>query len=302
MSEIIKILPSYKIDKSRWDACISQDPHAKCYNLYDYVDALADDWLGLIYKDYKAIVPLPVKRLGFKMLYTPAFVQHFNIVGSVDDIAKEKILDFIFRNFKIGNFKIAELGQVSLANTILKRINFFIELSKSYVDIRKQYLKVCEKNLRKVAPVEFLLADNIELLLEYYKNAYGDLASYKEKHYQALKSLLQTLHIQGKLKLYQGVINHEIVFSAALVDDGKRLYYILGAPNVTGRKARVTYSFIDYILRNFAETNYIFDFEGSEIESVATFYKSFGPQEEYYYQYRFNRLPMGLKQITNKFL
>lgn len=302
MSETINILPSYKIDKSRWDTCISQDPHAKCYNLYDYVDALAEEWLGLIYKDYEAIVPLPIKRLGVNILYTPAFIQHFNIAGNVSSSVKVELLQYLVQYFKIGHYKIATVVDVSIFSEEKRRLNLYINLSQPYDVIRKQYLKCCHKNLRKAAPVEFLLADNIELLLEYYRNAYGDLASYKEKHYQALKSLLQTLHIQGKLKLYQGVINHEIVFSAALVDDGKRLYYILGAPNVTGRAARVTYSFIDYILRNFAETNYIFDFEGSEIDSVAQFYKSFGPQEEYYYQYRFNRLPFGLKQITNKLL
>lgn len=298
----IQILPSDKIDKSRWDNCVLTDSRAKCYSLSAFLDQLSDHWMGVVIRDYEAVVPLPYKYLGIKMLYTPPFIQHLDIAGRYSAANVNNIWQVIYQQFKLGHYKCSQ-SLIGTHTDVQRRLNLIIDLNQPYEVIQQRYTKACKRNLAKSnADFTILECDDIALLLSFYQQAYGHLAGYKPKHYQRLTRLLHALQQLEQLKIYTITIANEIVFVGALVDDGKRLYYLMGAPNEAGRKARITYVFIDYILRKFAQTNYIFDFEGSEIESVATFYNAFSPVEEYYYTKRFNHLPSFLQPITNKIL
>ena len=42
-----------------------------------------------------------------------------------------------------------------------------------------------------------------------------------------------------------------------------------------------------------------FDFEGSEIPGIKSFYKKTGAVEEYYYRMRINKLPFPLRVLTS---
>lgn len=298
----IQILSSHQIDRKRWDDCVLADQRAKCYSLTVFLDVLADHWMGIVIRDYEAVIPLPYKRLGVKLLYTPPFIQHLDIAGQYTAADVDSVWQTIFTQFKIGQYKCSQYFIPTLSE-VQPKLNLILDLSQSYEVIQQQYTKACKRNLAKSA-TNFIVqqSTDIALLLAYYQQAYGHLAAYKPKHYQRLERLLTALQERGQLQLYTITIAQEVVFVGALVDDGKRLYYLMGAPNEAGRKARITYVFIDYILRKFAQTNYIFDFEGSEIENVATFYRSFSPTEEYYYTKRFNHLPSLLQTITNKIL
>lgn len=91
--------------------------------------------------------------------------------------------------------------------------------------------------------------------------------------------------------------NGSLVYAGLLLDDGRRLYYILGAPSAEGRAMRATYFFIDQVMARFAGRRKTFDFEGSDIPEVATFYRSFAPQVEYYSRFHVNRLPFPFNRL-----
>jgi hypothetical protein len=82
-----------------------------------------------------------------------------------------------------------------------------------------------------------------------------------------------------------------ILQGSLLFQSNKRLYYVAGAPTVEGRKARATYYFIDQVIKQYAGTSWLFDFEGSDIPNVAAFYNRFNPGREIYYHLTYNNLP-----------
>ena len=45
---------------------------------------------------------------------------------------------------------------------------------------------------------------------------------------------------------------------------------------------------LDSVIKQYANTNMVLDFEGSSIPSIESFYKSFGSDLEYYYNYKSN--------------
>jgi hypothetical protein len=43
---------------------------------------------------------------------------------------------------------------------------------------------------------------------------------------------------------------------------------------------------LDSIIKQYSETDYIFDFEGSMVSGIAHFFKSFGAKEEEYFSFK----------------
>ena len=55
----LQILPSPLIDTTKWDDCISRSANGLIYASSRYLNAMADNWDGMIIDDYKAVMPLP---------------------------------------------------------------------------------------------------------------------------------------------------------------------------------------------------------------------------------------------------
>jgi hypothetical protein len=68
--------------------------------------------------------------------------------------------------------------------------------------------------------------------------------------------------------------------------DEKRLYYLFAAPTILGRKQNITHFFIDGLIKRYAGSELILDFEGSMIPGVARFYKKWGSKVESYSVYK----------------
>jgi hypothetical protein len=61
-----------------------------------------------------------------------------------------------------------------------------------------------------------------------------------------------------------------------------------------GRKLKANHFLINNIIKEFSQTNLLFDFEGSDLAGVKEFYQNFGPVNQPYFHYHFNFLPFPL--------
>lgn len=299
----IRILHNSKIDKAKWDVCIDADDSALIYCRSWLLDIMAEDWYGLVTGDYTSILPLPVKRkLGLRFVAMPPFVQQLNIAGKRDDAVvkafHEKMLQF------------SSLVQLSTPSDQLfaetegiRRTNYILSLDNNYEAILDNYTSGCRKNLAKAGRRGCIVSEDVSTndVLRFYSKAYGDQSAYNEQHLGSVKRLLDYAVAHDRC-IVAGVRDGEgtLVYAGALLDDGRRLYYILGAPDEQGREMRATYFFIDSMVRRFAGSRKVFDFEGSDIPAVAQFYQSFSPDIEDYYRFHINRYPFPLKNIIDK--
>ena len=64
-----------------------------------------------------------------------------------------------------------------------------------------------------------------------------------------------------------------------------------------GKPVNAMHFLIDSVLQEFQLTDLIFDFEGSDITGVKSFYEKFSPVNQPYYHYHFNKLPFPLNKI-----
>ena len=88
---------------------------------------------------------------------------------------------------------------------------------------------------------------------------------------------------------------HELLAIALLLKDDNRIYNLANSTTTLGRKTEANHFLIDNILKEFANTTFIFDFEGSDLAGVKIFYQKFGAVEEPYFHWHFNNLPWWIK-------
>jgi hypothetical protein len=298
----IRYLKNMEIDKVKWDACIYGAANGLIYAYSFYLDAMCDNWDGLVLNDYEAVMPLPWrKKWGIKYVYQPAFIQRLGVFA---ELINDNIVDLFYieaiKKFSFLHYNVSDPVNNSKAS-LVQRKNFLIRLQNGYLPIRAAYTNECIKNIRKSETRDcyFSLDIKTEEVIQLFRSAYGALdTNTSEKDYENLADLIKKGIGLGKVAL-SGVKNSKgnTLFGAAIFKDNKRLYYIIGAPSSLGRVKRATYFFIDHLLKANAGQPLIFDFEGSDISNVAFFYQKFGPITEYYYELKINTLPSVVKWL-----
>lgn len=298
----IKIIPSEQINRTLWDHCIANDTHARIYARSWLLDELADQWDGIILKDYQAVMPLPVKsRFGLHIVYTPPFIQQLGVFGRYTPRQAAEMSHKAAQHVKLLQYTAVNDNLFDIHYR--QRTNFYLPLHSPYEQIAAAYTTPCKKNISKAERRHCVLdTENVtaETVIRFYISRYGNKSHYTPAHFERLKAMLQKAyqHNQCMIAGVRNEVSGAIVYAGLLLDDGYRLYYLLGAPNEEGRHMRAPYFFIDRMIRQFAGQHRILDFEGSDIPDVAVFYRSFSPLTEYYYQYYVNNYPFPF----NKFI
>jgi hypothetical protein len=81
-----------------------------------------------------------------------------------------------------------------------------------------------------------------------------------------------------------------VIAAAFLVWDRKRAYYLAGGEDPTARESAATSLLVWHLIQFSATRSAVFDFEGSMVEPIERFFRSFGAkQQPYHYITRFPR-------------
>ena len=148
------------------------------------------------------------------------------------------------------------------------------------------YNKDCKKNLHRLAelPIEYKInAISIRDAIDTYRKAWGKQnPEIGDEHYQLFAnacteklSFTVTAHHQK-----EGDLLGAAIFLITPENTKRSLHYVCAGPTEAGKSIGVMHGIIDFILNRYKGENMLFDFEGSSIASVASFYKKFGANEE----------------------
>jgi hypothetical protein len=276
------------VDLDKYDACLQKAVNSRIYAFSWYLDIVAENWGVLVLEDYKAVMPVPWRSKYFiKYIYPPCWTQQLGVFGA-EFISEELMQDFIKAIPR--KFKKVTL-QCNAGNPIMKRAskkhNYILNLNRSVLEIyegfnknRKRALKKENDGLleKKVSPEEFL---------RFYK-VQSNNSVFSKNHWTTLQELLKRkhndLHIWGMREA--GVLSAALVW----VKDTQRLTYLIPCATISGKKKGMPSFLVFELLKAFANTDSILDFEGSMISGVASFYKSFGAEKEVYSFYQEKRL------------
>ncbi|MFN5182248.1 MAG: GNAT family N-acetyltransferase [Bacteroidota bacterium] len=281
---MIQHLEHNEIDFNLWDACIEKSGVGLPYAFSWYLNVVCESWSGLVYGNYDAVMPLPYKRkLGIRYVYHPFFTQQLGVYGNSGTLI---FLDSIPTKFK----KIHTLINHTCKEVhpqLLSQTNLVLDLKSE--NIFKNFSNNCKRNIKKAERFNLKIKDcNFKDLIQIFRENKGKgIKHLKEKNYSTLESLILKFSERDMLHSL-GVYSNldQLLGGVILLQYKKRIIFFFSALNEEGKNLMAMFYLIDFIIQNKMNDFDLLDFEGSNNEDLARFYKGFGANEQNYFSYK----------------
>lgn len=302
----LKHIKQANIDTRKWDNCISKSINGIVYAYSWYLDIVCPEWEALVYGDYETVMPLTRKqKYGVSYLYQPFFTQQLGIFSynKIDDSLISEFLKAIPNKFKFIEINLNKYNKIKdlTGFAIKENDNFELDLIENYENIFRKYKQNNIRNIRKaiqnkVTILKGLMPNDI---FELVKSS-GKIPGMKEYHLNMLRQLIAA-SIRYKSGYLYGAYNelNTLVAAGFFVYANNRACFILSVTSEEGKELSAMFLLVDEFIKDFSNRNMILDFEGSNIDSIARFYKGFGANQFHYPSIRANNLPFPLKLLKN---
>lgn len=290
-----KILNREEIDIDKWDFLILNSSSPRIYATSIYLDAsTSKKWKAIVFDDYIAGIPVFEKKtMLFKYLAQPVLSQQLGLFIAKEHFSERseylpEVISFLRDRYKIGNMSLNEGNWISfpVGVDVVPRTNFLLDLSRSYTKISSNYSRSLIRNLKKSSVLS--LSKNqysVDSIMEFYHSNLNKKISLKSKNIWAMKRVLKALFSKGLAATYSSVDSHGKILSQSVYTFyGNRITHLLGSSNEKGIIANSMGFLIDQIIREYAESDFFFDFEGSDVPGVRDFFRRFAPEEKKYPQ------------------
>lgn len=269
------------INYQRWDEIISSSKNRMIYPFSWYLDAVSPGWEALMSDDLQYVMPLPVKKkFGLKYLVQPVLTQQLGIF-SANKITEEIVATFV-RAIPYFSYEM-NLNENNFANNLPKLPNLLLNLNIAYENISGNFSVNTLRNIRK--------AEKYQLKIDWQLNemAFLRFLHSEQKHYPIPNKILTKKLIINAIEHHSVSLigvktqNDKLIASLGLFLSEDRLIYLIPSSSIEGKEKSAMFFLVNEIIKKYAGTEKILDFEGSRIEGVSRFYKGFGAKSVSYY-------------------
>ena len=302
---MIKYLQHEEINKEKWDDCINLSPQGLVYALSWYLDAVHPGWEALVENDYEAVFPITSgKKFGINYLYQPFFNQKLGAFSRNpgEYINIDPFLEAIPERFRYADIKLNRTNRITGKEfEVDMNTNIELDLSENPETIRNNYSENAIRNLKKFNDENIVLNEekDSDLLIRMFRANMGrTLPKIRDIHYSGLKQVMDTAYDKGTGRMLVAKNpKDKFLAGAFFITYNKRAVFLFSANTEEGRETRAMYGIIDSFIAENAGEKLILDFEGSNNENLARFYKSFGGKSFDYPGLRINRLPKMIRWL-----
>lgn len=303
---MLQLLTADKIDHEKWNATLANSSFRHPALQSWYLDIVAPQWVALVSGDYSACMPLPLQRkYGIPYVAKPEFVQQMGVFSQTEN-AQEQFYEQIRQLRWLFEYPCNETNICSVGN-ITEQNNYCIDLALPYETLRKLYNKNTKRNINKArtAGLRFYRQTEIDRILPFFAEHVGR-NPVEQKHVQLIASIAG--HAIGRTQLRAYCVaseDGELLASAVFLTAFGRSVYLLATSSDEGIAQKAMFLLIDeYIKEHAGVAGRMLDFEGSNIEGIARFYRGFGAENRPYPFVRFNnlRLPGKIALWARSFL
>ena len=302
---MIKYLQHEEINKEKWDDCINLSPQGLVYALSWYLDAVHPGWEALVENDYEAVFPITSgKKFGINYLYQPFFNQKLGAFSRNpgEYINIDPFLEAIPERFRYADIKLNRTNRITGKEfEVDMNTNIELDLSENPETIRNNYSENAIRNLKKFNDENIVLNEekDSDLLIRMFRANMGrTLPKIRDIHYSGLKKVMDIAYDKGTGRMLVAKNpKDKFLAGAFFITYNKRAVFLFSANTEEGRETRAMYGIIDSFIAENAGEKLILDFEGSNNENLARFYKSFGGKNFDYPGLRINRLPWMIRWL-----
>ena len=174
------------------------------------------------------------------------------------------------------------------------KTNLIVDLNTSFEVLKTTFSSNTKRNCNKANKEDLTInfeSKNVTEYINFFKTHIKNPVS--ENHYYSLEQIVIESLKQGKGFIALVKSENEIVAASFILKSDYRLIYRTGTSNPKGKELKAMFLLVNELIQQYTNTNFKLDFEGSEIEGVARFYKGFGASNMPYFYY---------KEINNKLL
>jgi hypothetical protein len=288
------------IDFAKWDAALQNCTNALIYAQSIYLNTMCVRWDAIISADYSYMMPIPIKvKIGIR--YTPVvpFIQQLGIFSSfpITDAIQDNFITLLQKKVWLANYNF------NYSNSSLygePRINYILPLQANYDTLYASFKKDFKKDIKKVddAITDILTDADAAMCIAFFKAAIGSRIPHVQgQDYTNLIQLCMEYKKRGQLITKAVTSKNGLLATAIFFKDAHRIYNIASAINKEGKKLKANHLLFNDLIKTYANSTYILDFEGSDIEGIAQFYQQFGSIKQLYYSFDYNQLPWPLRLL-----
>lgn len=286
------------IDKRRWDDCIAKSFNGNVYAWSWYLDIVHPKWEALIENDYERVMPLtPKTKFGISYLFQPFFVQQLGIF-SQSLLSQDEVEDFIRaipKKYKLIRYRLNEYNKVDDDwDFVVRHRNIELDLIYDYQYLYNNYSKNTKRNLAKAESSGISLNRNVnanDVIQLFRANRGKDVKHWNDEEYSRLLDLIETaIYHEYCFIVGANDIDGQLIAGAVFMCSHDRIIFLFSGNDENYRDKHALTFLLDNTIREYAENQYVFDFEGSDNEGLARFYKGFGGKEVFYPEVKCNNL------------
>ncbi|UKB77696.1 hypothetical protein [Chryseobacterium sp. MEBOG07] len=275
---MIRRLKYHEIDFVKYAQCLENSEQRKYSATKDFLDTTSTmPWEILVYKDYKAVMPVPfVRKYGVKIVHNPKLCQQLGVFSDKDDVdLNEAFLAFLEKNYMIRAYPFNDVNQLRTKIRIKKN---FLLYPDSY---EKVYVKYSPKRKRKLRLNEEVLKES-EILPISYDNAKtfieaNTIGLSKDNDLSEFMRIFESFHKLDYLKFTAFYYQSKIVNVIATYTDCNMVALLGNFNDKDYVKLSGASLLIDHLIKENIETH-IFDFEGGELPNIEEFFRGFRPE------------------------
>ena len=299
---MIRYLTHNQIDTQRWDDCIEHSPDGLVYALSWYLDVVHPGWEALVEDDYETVMPLAAgKKFGINYIFQPFFTQKFGVFGK-KEVSEAKIERFLgaipekfkFAEFNCANFSVTRDSKDSKVCAIISHRNIELSLNQDYSVIAENYHSNTKRDLAKAKKGNLTIVEDAKpsVIIELFrKNRGKGITKWGDKEYVRLMDLVEAAKNHEKcLVLAAKNTDNQIVAGAFFMLDNNKIVFLFSGSDESNKEYHGLTFLLDYVIQKYSGSGKTLDFEGSDNDGLARFYKGFGGIEKYYSGLRFNKL------------
>lgn len=280
------------IDSDKWNRCVLSCPQTDTvFAQLWYIDTCCDEWDALVEDDYRAVWPLCHRRkFGISYIFPPFFVAQIGILGNPRSEISEW-MDAIPKKFlKIEVlFNARNTLPQSLQQHAFCHRTFLLELSPAYENLRARYHQNQLRNLKKAenSGLQIVRETTTEEVIGMFRQNRGKQKNvgFKTADYQRLTQLISLLDTHQTLENWGAVdAGGNLCAAAFFTRWNKRYTFLFSGRSTVSDSNRAMFFLMDRFIQAHAGENALLDFNGSNNEAVARFYRGFGAEESRFFQ------------------
>lgn len=295
---MIKYLPYNEIKRNKWDACIENSINGNVFAFSWYLDSACEQWDALVEDDYCFVMPLPYrKKLGFAYVFPPSLIQQLGIFSAFK-ITASKVEEFVKAippKFKYAEILLNHCNPVeTLDITRQQHTNLELDLNRPYSELQRAYSENLRRNLKKIPENFFSIrkSENIDGLIGLFRSTRETkIGCLPKDFYQVLHKIFAAATNNSCKELWQVYSGDELFAGVLFVSGCHKAVFLFSASSDKAKKHHAMHYLVDRFIEAHAGNHLILDFEGSDNETLARFYRNFGATEKNYTKIEFSKLP-----------